>query len=159
MRDDTRLRHRLTVGRARRRQGCRATGRYSGAVFPHKTLSITVIAGLASFGLWALPSLAQEIPGPPPENSAPQIAPQEPARPPVTVECPNGHEYRLTTGSDRGVCKMYFERGRVIGSFCTDGANSALQTCSTGCKEITGSGACEKQDPSAPNDAPPTTGG
>jgi hypothetical protein len=75
----------------------------------------------------------------------------------VTIKCPNGYHYKLTTGSDLGVCKVYLERGRVSGGFCTDGTNTALQTCATGCKEVAGSGACEKQDPSTADDT--TSGG
>jgi len=51
------------------------------------------------------------------------------------------------------MCKAYVDLGRVIGGICTDGSNSALQSCSTGCREITGSGSCEKLDPSTPDDA------
>jgi hypothetical protein len=122
-------------------------------MFTSKLISTAALAGLAASGLWVPPTFAQEYP----QQPSSSIAPQQPARPPVTVKCPNGHNYRLTTGSDGGVCKIYVDRGKVTGGFCTDGTNSALQTCSTGCKEMTGSGACDKQDPNAPNDE--TSGG
>ena len=69
----------------------------------------------------------------------------------MTVKCSDGRGYRLSTGADAGVCKLYVDRGKVIGGFCTDGTNSVLQSCSTGCKEITGSGTCETIHPSAIN--------
>ena len=100
-------------------------------------------------GLIAAPTLAQEYP----RRPSTSVAPQQPARPPVTVKCPTGRSYRLSTGSDGGVCKIYVERGKVTGGFCTDGSNSVLQTCSTGCKEMTGSGACAEIDPTATDDA------
>jgi hypothetical protein len=118
-------------------------------MFSKKRISTAATSGFAALSLWVLPSAAQEIPSPRAETLAPQAA----ARPPVTVKCPSGHSYRLTTGSDGGVCKIYVDHGKVTGGFCTDGTNSALQTCATGCKEITGSGACDKHDPTAPNDA------
>ena len=115
-------------------------------------LAVT-LSGLALFGLSVPLSFAQELPRQPSTT----FAPQQPQRSPVTINCPNGDHYRLTTGSIEGLCKVYLDRGRVIGGLCTDGNNSALQSCSTGCKEMTGSGACEKQDPSAADDA--TSGG
>jgi hypothetical protein len=76
----------------------------------------------------------------------------------MTIKCLGGYSYRLTTGTNGGVCKLYVDRGRVTGGFCTDGTNSALQTCATGCKEMTGAGLCEKQDPAAPgNSTQPST--
>ncbi|HEU4517123.1 MAG TPA: hypothetical protein VFR77_07450 [Steroidobacteraceae bacterium] len=125
-------------------------------------ISNAASSGLLSLSL-ASASLAQEVP-PPPSPTPPIAAPAAPAapvssqslvRPPVTVKCANGDHYKLTTGSNDGACKVYVDRGRILGGFCTDGSNSASQTCSTGCKEVTGSGACEKQDPSAPDGAPP----
>jgi hypothetical protein len=65
------------------------------------------------------------------------------------VKCRNGNSYKLATGSDAGVCKIYVENGGVTGGLCTDGTNSALQTCATGCGQVMGSGTCEKQEPSA----------
>jgi hypothetical protein len=132
------------------------------AMFSSKLISTAALSGLATLGLWVPPTLAQDYPRQPSISTTPQLpstrlAPQQPARPPIKVECPDGHHYRLTTGSDGGVCKIYVDRGKVTGGFCTDGTNSALQTCSTGCKEITGSGACEKQDPNAADDV--TSGG
>jgi hypothetical protein len=121
--------------------------------------SAVVLAGFASSSLWTSPSSAQELPRQPTTTIQPTtpIAPPSPVRPPVTIKCANGYHYKLTTGSDLGVCKVYVDRGRVSGGFCTDGTNSALQTCSTGCKEVAGSGACEKQDPSTADDT--TSGG
>lgn len=115
-------------------------------------LAVT-LAGLALFGLSVQSPFAQELPRQPSKT----IAPQQPVRPPLAITCPNGDHYKLTTGTTEGLCKVYVERGRVIGGLCTDGTNSALQSCSTGCKEITGSGSCEKQDPSAAADV--TSGG
>lgn len=115
-------------------------------------LAVT-LSGLALLGLSVLPSFAQE----PPRQPSTKVAPQQPVRSPLAISCPNGDHYKLTTGTTEGLCKIYVERGRVIGGLCTDGTNSALQSCSTGCKEITGSGGCEKQDPSAADDA--TSGG
>lgn len=113
-------------------------------MFSNKPATTAALSVLAMYCLPVPPSLAQEFPVQPSHT----VAPQQPARPPVTIKCPNGHNYRLTTGNNGGVCKVYLDHGKVIGGFCTDGTNSALQTCSTGCKETTGSGACEKQDPS-----------
>jgi len=67
----------------------------------------------------------------------------------VAVKCGNGNSYKLATGSDTGVCKVYVENGGVTGGLCTDGTNSALQTCATGCGQVMGSGTCEKQEPNA----------
>ena len=72
----------------------------------------------------------------------------------MTVKCANGDHYKLTTGSNDGACKVYVDHGRILGGYCTDGSNSASQTCSTGCKEVTGSGICEKQNPAAPDQSP-----
>jgi hypothetical protein len=110
-----------------------------------KLASAVTLSSLALSGLSALPSFAQQLPRQPSTT----VAPQQPVRSPVAINCPSGDHYKLTTGSIEGLCKVYVERGRVIGGFCTDGNNSALQSCSTGCKEITGSGGCEKLDPSA----------
>jgi hypothetical protein len=76
-------------------------------------------------------------------------------RPPLRIQCPGGDQYRLTTGNADGVCKVYFDRGQIVGGYCTDGSNSASQTCSTGCQQTTGTGACERLDPNAPADVPP----
>ena len=66
---------------------------------------------------------------------------------PVILEAKgNKVSYKLTTGSSEGLCKLFVDLGRVTGAFCTDGTNSALQACSTGCKETTGSGSCTRQD-------------
>ena len=115
------------------------------------------VAGLAWSRL-ALLSFAQDLPpAPPPEPGAPTAAPVSPqtlVRPPITVKCANGDHYKLTTGSNDGACKIYVDHGRILGGYCTDGSNSASQTCSTGCKEVTGSGVCEKQNPAAPDQAP-----
>ena len=72
----------------------------------------------------------------------------------MTVKCANGDHYKLTTGSNDGACKIYIDHGRILGGYCTDGSNSASQTCSTGCKEVTGSGVCEKQNPATPDQTP-----
>lgn len=110
-----------------------------------------------------IPSFAQELARQPPTVVAPQPSIKSPATPRlpsttidpetnyryVTVACRNGDRYKLTTGSTEGACKILVESGSVKGAFCTDGTNSALQSCSTGCKEITGSGACARQDGSA----------
>ncbi len=108
------------------------------------SLKSVTVAVLPYLAMAASPVLAQELPTKPPDD----IAPNDPARPPITIRCPNGHNFRLATGSELGACKVYAERGRVIGGFCTDGSNSARQTCATGCKEVTGSGSCEAVDPS-----------
>jgi hypothetical protein len=109
------------------------------------------VSGLASLGL-SLPSVAQLPPTPSSAAASPPVAPSSVVRPPITIKCPNGRQYRLTTGSGGGACKVYVDHGRVIGGFCTDGGNAARQTCSTGCLEITGSGGCEQHNPDAAGD-------
>jgi hypothetical protein len=104
---------------------------------------------LVSLCLSASPSFAQGIPRQPPATVAPQQTVQQTVRSPITIKCPSGDRYKLTTGTIEGMCKAYVDVGKVIGGICTDGTNSALQSCSTGCGEITGSGGCEKLDPSA----------
>ena len=122
-------------------------------MFSSKLALAVTLSCLASLCLAALPSFAQGIPRQPPTT----VVQQPPVRPPITIKCPNGDRYKLTTGTVEGMCKAYVDLGSVIGGICTDGSNSALQSCSTGCREITGSGSCEKLDPSAPDDA--TKGG
>ncbi len=134
-------------------------------------LAVT-LSGFASFALLVPPSIAQELPRQPSTTVEPQqpsttTAPQQPSttaaprqpsttdapqqhvRSPVTIKCPNGDHYQLTTGSNEGLCKVYVNLGSVIGGLCTDGSNSALQSCSTGCKDTAGSGGCEKLDPAS----------
>jgi hypothetical protein len=105
------------------------------------------VSGLASLGP-SLPSIAQLPPTPSSAAASSPVSPSSAVRPPVTIKCPNGRQYRLTTGSGVGACKVYVDHGRVIGGFCTDGA-MARQACSTGCLEITGSGTCEQHNPDA----------
>jgi hypothetical protein len=107
---------------------------------------IVGLSGIAHYALPVPPAFAQQPPQPP----AASVNPDEPLRSPATITCPNGNRYQLTTESREGQCKIYRDLGTVIGGLCTDGANSALQSCAEGCKETRGSGACRKLDPSAP---------
>jgi hypothetical protein len=124
-----------------------------------KLVWAVALAGLTLLGSSLLPSLAQELPRQP---SIP-VKPQSPVKSPVTPRLPTttidpetnyrsiavtcgAVSYKLTTGSSEGACKVFVEQGRVTGAMCTDGTNSALQTCSTGCQETTGSGRCVRQD-------------
>jgi hypothetical protein len=91
------------------------------------------------------PAPLAQVPATPP--AAAPVASPSLVRPPVTIKCPGGNHYRLSTGSSAGACKLYQERGRILGGLCTDGANSARQTCASGCLEITGAGVCDKDDP------------
>lgn len=136
-------------------------------MFPNKLVSAVAIAGAAAFIVSVLPSFAQETPQQPSSRVVPQSPvkrPAAPVRPPtridpetnsrsVTVKCRNGVSYKLTTGSNEGACKLVVDDGEISGAFCTDGTNSAMQTCATGCKESTGSGGCARQDRSAGDDA------
>jgi hypothetical protein len=79
------------------------------------------VSGLASLGP-SLPSIAQLPPTPSSAAASSPVSPSSAVRPPVTIKCPNGRQYRLTTGSGVGACKVYVDHGRVIGGFCTDGA-------------------------------------
>ena len=131
-----------------------------------KQILTAVFAGLALFVMPMAGALAQDLPSRPPAATVrPKTtitAPVTPRKPStasipelgnasVAVKCHNGDSYKLATGSNQGACKLYVENGGVKGGFCTDGENSALQTCATGCKQTMGSGICEKQDPSVSN--------
>ncbi len=129
-------------------------------MFVNKLVWAAVLSGLASISSSVLPSLAQELP---PQPSTP-VRPQSPVKSPTTprlptttidpetnyrsiaITCDKKVSYKLTTGSSEGACKLFVEQGKVTGAFCTDGTNSALQACSTGCGETTGSGGCTRQD-------------
>jgi hypothetical protein len=108
------------------------------------------LAGLASLGLPALPSFAQQLPPQPPTT----VVPQQPLRSPATIKCPNGDRYKLSTGTIEGQCKVYVDLGTIKGGLCTDGTNSALQSCTSGCGELRGTGACEKLAPTSADVAP-----
>ena len=127
--------------------------------------SILLLAGIACSGILAI-SVAQEAPPPappsavvrPPATTSPRMSPRQSPRrvapatvvgSTVVVKCGSGNSYKLATGSNAGVCKVYVENGGVTGGICTDGTNSALQTCATGCGQVMGSGTCEKQEPNA----------
>jgi hypothetical protein len=126
-------------------------------------LTVAVVA-VASPSL-SMPAFAQTPPSQPAqtEPTPPVTPPVSPERPPATapgaigstanVKCRNGFHFQVSTGSNQGVCKVYVERGVVVGAYCTDGSNSALQTCSSGCKDVTGSGQCTMRDPTGINGA------
>jgi hypothetical protein len=114
-----------------------------------KPVRAFTLVGLASIGLAVLSAFAQQLPRQP----SPTILPQQPLRSPATIKCPNGDRYKLATGSIEGQCKVYLNLGTVVGGLCTDGSNSALQSCTSGCGEMTGSGSCEKLDPNSADDA------
>jgi hypothetical protein len=119
------------------------------ATLSSKPALALTLAGLASLGLPAPPSFAQQIPRQPPTT----VAPQQPLRSPATIKCPNGDRYKLSTGTTEGLCKVYVDLGTIRGGLCTDGTNSALQSCTSGCGELRGTGSCEKLDPSAADNA------
>jgi len=126
--------------------------------------SLLLLAGIACAGILFV-AVAQETPRaePPsavirmPSTVSPRMSPRQPAArvapetigSTVAVKCGNGTSYKLATGSNAGVCKIYVENGGVTGGLCTDGTNSALQTCATGCGQVMGSGTCEKQEPNS----------
>jgi hypothetical protein len=114
----------------------------------------------------ALPSLPMPGFAQTPPSEPAQVEPTPPATPPVSpgnpsvmspgetgstanVKCRNGYNFQVTTGSNQGMCKVYVERGVAVGAYCTDGSNSARQTCASGCKDVTGSGRCTMRDPTA----------
>ena len=129
-------------------------------MFVNKRVWAAVLTCLATFSASVLPSRAQEPPSQPatPVRPLPPIkSPTAPILPTTTIDpvtnyrsiaitCGNKVSYKLTTGSSEGACKLFVDHGKVTGAFCTDGANSALQACSIGCQETTGSGGCTRQD-------------
>ena len=119
-------------------------------MFANKQIWAVVLSSLASISVSVPPSFAQEVPQSPikspiaPKLPTTTIDPETNYRS-IAITCHNRVSYKLTTGSSEGACKLFVEQGRVTGAFCTDGANSALQSCSTGCMETTGSGGCARQ--------------
>ena len=128
--------------------------------FVNKLVWAAVLSSIASIGSSVPPSLAQELPSQPAtpvRPLSPVKLPTNPKFPTTTIDpetnyrsiaitCGNKVSYKLTTGSSEGACKLFVDHGKVTGAFCTDGANSALQACSIGCQETTGSGGCTRQD-------------
>ena len=120
-------------------------------MFANKQIWAVVLSSLASISVSVPPSFAQEVPQSPikspiaPKLPTTTIDPETNYRS-IAITCHNRVSYKLTTGSSEGLCKLFVDLGKVTGAFCTDGANSALQACSTGCEETTGSGGCTRQD-------------
>jgi hypothetical protein len=126
----------------------------------NKRVWAAVLSSLVAIGSSVAPSLAQEPPHQPTtplRTQSPVKSPTAPTLPTTTIDpetnyrsiaitCGNKVSYKLTTGSSEGACKVFVDQGKVTGAFCTDGTNSALQACSTGCEETTGSGGCTRQD-------------
>ena len=68
----------------------------------------------------------------------------------MTLTCPGGGSYELTTGSGHGRCEASVDGDRMTGATCDDGdGNLARATCTInagrgGCLSISGTGACSE---------------
>jgi hypothetical protein len=73
----------------------------------------------------------------------------EPVEPPVpfasiTVECANGKNYDVSTGSKKGTCEVRRRGSKVEYGICQDeDGNSALASCGIGCQVASGAGSCK----------------